>query len=55
MKREIKENEGIRLLVRKYKALFRIPENVNHYSRADFKVAEKKFLRHAMTERRATL
>jgi hypothetical protein len=30
--------------------MFRIPENFNHYSEADLREAEKKFLRYAIRE-----
>ena len=40
-----KENEGMLKLLGYYRALFRTPENLNHYSEADFKTAEKKFLK----------
>ena len=43
--KECKENKGMLKLLCHYKALFRTPENLNHYSEADFKAAEKKFLK----------
>ena len=49
MNREDKKNRGIKKLLRKYKDAFRIPENVNHYSQEDFKIAERKFLKNAVT------
>lgn len=36
---------GIKALVRKYRKKFRIPENLNHYTREDYQKAEKKFLK----------
>jgi len=56
-----KEQAGIRNLLRHYKAVFRTPENLNHYTQADFRAAEKKFLKFvllghdpAKDERRST-
>ena len=43
-----KQNEGIRLLVKHYTKIFRIPENLNYYSKRDYEIAEKKFLRYAL-------
>jgi hypothetical protein len=43
-----KQNAGIKSLVKKYRTMFAIPENLNHYSEADYKIAEKKFLKHAI-------
>jgi hypothetical protein len=40
-----KEQAGIRNLLCHYKALFRTPENLNHYTQSDFRAAEKKFLK----------
>jgi hypothetical protein len=51
MKHKISKNrEGIQLLVKKYRDMFQIPENINHYSEADYKIAEKKFLKYAILE-----
>jgi len=50
MKRNLRENRGVQLLLKKYRTLFQIPENLNYYSRADFKIAEKKFLKFALME-----
>lgn len=48
--RDSKQNAGIKSLVKKYRAMFKIPENFNHYSEADYKIAEKKFLKYAILE-----
>jgi hypothetical protein len=48
-----KENAGIRHLLRYYREVFRTPENVNHYSAKDYKMAEKKFLKYAVLGRGA--
>ena len=39
-----KEN-GLKLLVNECRKQFRIPENENHYSEADFLAAEKQFVK----------
>lgn len=46
---------GIQLLLKKYRSLFQIPENLNYYSRTDFKIAEKKFLKLALMEGKAKI
>ena len=43
---------GIHLLLKKYRTLFRIPENQNHYSEEDYRKAERMFLKHALEQRR---
>ena len=43
-----KQNQGMKKLLCYYKAIFRTPENVNHYSESDFKAAEKKFLKYIL-------
>ena len=48
--KDSKKNAGIKSLVKKYRAMFEIPENLNHYSEADYKIAEKKFLKYAILE-----
>ena len=50
MKRNLRENTGIQLLLKKYRILFQIPENLYYYSHADFKIAEKKFLKFLLME-----
>ena len=51
MKKELIENSGIHLLLTKYRKVFRIPENLNYYSKTDYKIAERKFLKYALMER----
>jgi hypothetical protein len=41
-------DSGIQLLLKKYRKLFRIPENLNFYAEKDYKTAEKKFLKYAL-------
>ena len=43
---------GIRLLLEKYRALFKTPEDENRRSQEDFSEAERKFLKHALEQRR---
>ena len=43
---------GIQLLLKKYRKLFRTPENFDHYSETDFRRAERKFLKYALGQRR---
>ena len=48
----MKVNLGIKALIEMYKKMFRIPENLNHYSKKDFRKAERKFLKHALGQSR---
>jgi hypothetical protein len=48
----LKDKNNIKLLVKKYRNMFRIPENLNHYSKRDFKIAEKNFVKYALMNRR---
>ena len=50
MERELNRNAGIKLLIKKYKKTFQIPENMKYYSKEDYKVAEKKFIKFALLE-----
>lgn len=43
---------GIRLLLKKYRALFGTPEDENWHSHEAFTEAERKFLKHALEQRR---
>jgi len=52
MKKDVKESTGIQLLVKKYKKIFQIPENLSYYSEKDYKTAEKKFLSYALLVRK---
>ena len=47
-----KKKSGIHLLLKKYRTMFRIPENQNHYSGEDYRNAERMFLKHALEQRR---
>jgi hypothetical protein len=52
MKKDSSTNRGIKSLIRLYKNIFRIPENLNHYSKRDYRKAERKFLKYALEQRR---
>ena len=43
------QNTGIKLLVEKYRKQFRIAENMNHYTEENYKIAERKFLKFALS------
>ena len=47
----MKANRGIKSLLEIYRALFRIPENLSHYSEKDYRTAERKFLKYALEQR----
>ena len=48
MKERSIEISGIILLLKEYRNMFQISENLNHYSEADYKIAERKFLKYAL-------
>ena len=48
----VRANKGIKSLVEIYKALFRIPENLDHYSESDYRTAERRFLKYALEHRK---
>jgi len=50
MKKECSKNSGLKMLLKKYKKIFRIPENLNYYSKEDYQIAEKKFVKYALCE-----
>ena len=52
MRTDSRANSGIESLVRLYKNIFRSPENLNHYSKKDYRKAERKFLKYALEQRR---
>ena len=47
-KTNLDDNNGIRLLIKKYREMFRTQENLDYYSEEDYKMAEKKFLKFAL-------
>ena len=48
MKCGLSGNVGKKELLRKYRKAFRIPENLNYYSKEDFKSAERQFIKYAI-------
>jgi hypothetical protein len=52
MDKKSRYKSGIQLLLKKYRKLFRTPENFDHYSETDFRRAERKFLKYALEQRR---
>ena len=40
------------MLLKKYRTMFRIPENQNHYSEEDYRKTERMFLKHALEQRK---
>ena len=48
MKKTMNDAAGIQRIIKTYKARFRIPENLNFYSREDLIAAERKFLKYAI-------
>ena len=50
MKDKQSEDDGMRLLLKRYRKIFRIPENLDYYSRPDYKDAERKFVKYMLIE-----
>jgi len=50
MKKKQSKTAGIDLLVQQYKKQFRIKENLNYYSKEDYKKAERKYLKFVLSE-----
>ena len=48
MKHSINGEAGIQRIVNRYRTHFRVPENLNFYSREDLIAAERKFLKYAI-------
>ena len=42
---------GLQALLKKYRTMFRIPENVNYYSEEDYRLAGRKFLKDLLEQR----
>ncbi len=42
-------DQGIRLLIQKYRNEFRRPENIEYYDEKAFKAAEKKYVKFCLT------
>jgi len=43
---------GLQELRKRYRTIFRIPENVNHYSDEDYRLAEREFLKYLLEQRK---
>jgi len=52
MDKKSRYKSGIQLLLKKYRKLFRTPENLDHYSETDLRRAERKFLKYTLGQRR---
>jgi len=52
MGNNLRANRGIRALIKIYKDIFRIPENLNYYSEKDYRNAERKFLKYSLEQRK---
>jgi len=52
MKERSIDDSGIKLLLQKHRNIFQISENLNHYSKADYKIAERKFLKYALRQKK---
>ncbi len=48
MQNKFTKNAGLKMLLKKYQKIFRIPENLNFYSEKDYHIAEKKFVKFAL-------
>ena len=50
MKKVFIKDAGIQLLLDKYKKKFLISENVKYYSKKDYPIAEKKFIKYVLNK-----
>jgi hypothetical protein len=50
MGKDSRTNHGIKSLIGLYKNIFRIPENLNHYSKKNYRKAERGFLKHSLEQ-----
>lgn len=48
MKKSMHAKPGVVRIVKEYRKIFRIPENLNFYSAKDYQKAERKFLKYAL-------
>jgi len=48
MKESLNNAAGIQQIIERYKNRFRVPENLNFYSKEDLVAAERKFLKYAI-------
>jgi len=52
MRKDLRADRGIKYLIRLYKNIFRTPENLNHYSKSNYRKAERKFLKYSLEQRK---
>ena len=45
MKEKDFSNDGLKNLIARYRRVFHLPENVDYYSKQDFKNAERQFIK----------
>lgn len=50
MEKKLTKDDGLKLLLKKYRKIFRIPENLDYYSEKDYQMAERKFLKYALVQ-----
>ena len=55
MRRKSQPKSGIQTLLEKYRAAFRMRENLDYYSSQDYRRAERKFLKYVLEQRRIEL
>ena len=49
MKKTNDNRNPIKELVRRYRKRFRVPENLDHYSKRDYEIAEQKYVKMCIT------
>lgn len=49
MANSLNTDRGIQLLIKKYRNIFKRPENIDYYTENDFKEAEKKFVKFCLS------
>lgn len=48
--KKLTKDDGLKLLLKKYRKIFRIPENLDYYSEKNYQRAERKFLKYALVQ-----
>ena len=49
MKKSTHIRDPMKELVRRYRKKFRVPENLDHYSKRDYEIAEQKYVKLCIT------
>ena len=49
MKKSNQIRDPMKELVRRYRKKFRVPENLDHYSKRDYQIAEQKYVKLCIT------